>query len=66
LFRRMEAGYGLRTRTAQPPSSISAFRSTTKKKQMRESQESKVVIAIVDEDLSVRGVKQRRERACWT
>src|SRR5271157_2845083 len=48
----MEAGYGLRPMTAEAQSSSSRFRSTTKKDQMRRGPEA--VIAVVDDDLSVR------------
>ena len=54
FFRTMAAGYGLRPMTAQAQASTSPFRSTTKKDHMQESQESDAIIAIVDDDPSVR------------
>src|SRR5271157_3779662 len=59
----MEAGYGLRPRTAQAQSSTSAFRNTTMKNQMRQPD---AVIAIVDDDLSVReGLETLIRSAGW-
>ena len=54
FFRPMAAGYGLRPRTAQAQCFTLLFRSTTKKNPMRESRESDAIIAIVDDDPSVR------------
>src|SRR5271157_3230571 len=50
----MEAGYGLQPRTALAQSFTLLCQSTTKKNQMQESRESDAVIAIVDDDPSVR------------
>src|SRR5215470_18556045 len=56
----MGAGCGLRPRTNQAPSFTLRLRSTTKKKHMRESD---AVIAIVDDDPSVRRGLQRLIRS---
>src|SRR5512134_1498897 len=59
----MEAGYGLRLRTARARCSTLPFRSTTKKDPMRESE---AVIAIVDDDPSVReGLRSLLRSAGW-
>ena len=62
-FRTMEAGYGLQPMTAQGQPFTSPFRSTTKKNHMQESPESNAVIAIVDDDPSVRRGLERLIRS---
>ena len=59
----MAAGYGLRQTMALVQPFSSAFRSTTKKDHMQEPQESDALIAIVDDDPSVRRGLQRLVRS---
>jgi FixJ family two-component response regulator len=59
----MEAGFGQRPEMAQAQFSTSAFRSTTNKDHMQESGEYNAVIAIVDDDPSVRRGLERLIRS---
>src|SRR4029450_6025892 len=62
-FRAMAAGCGQRPMTAQGPASTLPSRSTSEKNPMRESRQSEAIIAVVDDDPSVRQGLQRLIRS---